>query len=40
MSLEDVRATFYQAAGTVVRLGIISKDGTQRTVSVTLRDFV
>jgi hypothetical protein len=40
MSLEDVRATFYQPAGTVVRLGLSSKDGTQRTVAVTLRDFV
>jgi hypothetical protein len=40
MSLEDVRATFSQASGTVVALGIIGKDGTQRSVSVTLRDFV
>jgi hypothetical protein len=40
MSLEDVRATFYQPVGTVVRLGITSKGGTQRTVAVTLRDFV
>ncbi|MGA8532818.1 MAG: aspartyl protease family protein [Candidatus Tumulicola sp.] len=40
MSLEGVRATFYQPAGTVVRLGVTTKDGTQRTVAVTLRDFV
>ncbi len=40
MSLEKVRATFYQPAGTVVRLDITSKDGTQRKVAITLRDFV
>lgn len=40
LSLEDVRAKFYQPDGTVVRLGVRSKDGTQRTVTVTLRDFV
>lgn len=40
MSLEDVRAKFYQPAGTVVHIGLISKDGSQRTVTVTLRDIV
>jgi hypothetical protein len=38
--LEEARVKFYQSAGTVVRLGVRFKDGTQRPVSVTLRDFV
>ena len=40
MSLEDVRETFYKPTGSIVRLGVISKDGAQRTVAITLRDFV
>jgi hypothetical protein len=40
MSLEDVRAMFSKPAGTVLHLGLVAKDGTQRIVSVTLRDFV
>jgi hypothetical protein len=40
MSLEDVRAVFFGAAGTVVRLGLAGKDGTQRTVALTLADVI
>ncbi len=40
MSLEGVRAAFFAAPGTVVRLGLTSKDGTQRTIALTLADFV
>lgn len=40
MSLERVRAYFLQAAGTTVNVGVIGKDGTQRVVTVTLRDYV
>lgn len=40
MSLEEVRARFYEPAGTVLHIGLIAKDGTRRTVAVTLRDFV
>jgi hypothetical protein len=40
MSLEDVRALFFGAAGTVVQLGLIGKDGSQRTVALTLADVI
>lgn len=40
MSLEDVRTIFSKPAGTVLHIGVVTKDGTQRTVDVTLRDFV
>ena len=40
MSVQDVRNLFGSPAGTVVQLGIVEKDGTQRTVPLTLRDFI
>lgn len=40
MSLRAVRDYFHQAAGTVLKLGVVGKDGTARTVSLTLRDYV
>jgi PDZ domain len=40
MTLEAIRATFTRAAGTVIHLGLTAKDGTQRTVVLTLRDYV
>ncbi len=40
MSLQAVREYFFRPAGTVLRLGIQSKDGAQRTVSLTLRNYV
>jgi C-terminal processing protease CtpA/Prc len=40
MSLEAVRTIFSKPAGTVLHLGVVTKDGTQRTVDVTLRDFI
>jgi aspartyl protease/PDZ domain-containing protein len=40
MTLEAVRAAFTRAAGTVMHLGLTAKDGTQRTATITLRDYV
>jgi Aspartyl protease/PDZ domain len=40
MSLEEVRATFSKPAGTVLHLGVTTKSGVQKTIDVTLRDFV
>ncbi|MBV8198121.1 MAG: PDZ domain-containing protein [Candidatus Eremiobacteraeota bacterium] len=40
MLLSQVRDAFVQPAGTVVTLVIAGKDGTQRTVKITLRDYV
>ncbi len=40
MSLADIRALFSGPAGTVVTLGLTGKDGTTRTVKVTLADYV
>ncbi|MGA8533954.1 MAG: aspartyl protease family protein [Candidatus Tumulicola sp.] len=40
MSLQAVRELFYGAPGTAIRLGLVGKDGTTRTVVLTLRDFV
>jgi hypothetical protein len=40
MSLQSVREMMYGAAGTTIRLGVMSKDGATRNVVVTLQDFV
>jgi hypothetical protein len=40
MSLEDVRAAFFAPSGTVVRLVLTGKDGSQRTIALTLADVV
>jgi hypothetical protein len=40
MSLADVRTAFAQPAGTVVTLLVTGKDGAQRTVKLTLADYV
>lgn len=40
MPLYAIRDLFAQAGGTVVTLGIASKDGTQRSVTFRLRDYV
>jgi hypothetical protein len=40
MSLREVRERFYGAPGTVLQVGIAAKDGTKRTVSLTLKDIV
>ena len=40
MTLGDVRDKFAQPAGTVVKLQLVAKDGTKRTVSLTLKDYV
>ncbi len=40
MLLADVRALFAQPAGTVLTLQLAAKDGTQRTVKITLEDYV
>jgi hypothetical protein len=40
MTLQAVRAVFFGAPGTVVRLGVTGKDGAARSVVLTLRDFV
>ena len=40
MQLGDIRNIFAQPAGTVVTLTIAGKDGAQRTVKLTLRDYV
>ncbi|MGP8099884.1 MAG: aspartyl protease family protein [Candidatus Cybelea sp.] len=40
MSLSQIREIFSQAAGTVVTLQVTSKTGEQRTVKVTLADYV
>ncbi|HLJ84336.1 MAG TPA: aspartyl protease family protein [Candidatus Eremiobacteraceae bacterium] len=40
MTLEAVRAIFTKPAGTVIHLGLTAKDGTQRTATLTLRDYV
>jgi hypothetical protein len=40
MTLQDVRQYFFGAPGTVLQLAIASKDGTKRSVALTLRDFV
>jgi hypothetical protein len=40
MQLGDVRGLLSQPAGTVVTLGITGKDGTSRTVKLTLADYV
>jgi hypothetical protein len=40
MLLGDIRARLAQPAGTVVTLQLSAKDGTQRTVKLTLRDYV
>ncbi len=40
MTLEAVRTMFTRPAGTVIHLGLTAKDGTQRTVVLTLRDYV
>jgi hypothetical protein len=39
-SLQDVRQLFFGAPGTVLQIGLVAKDGTKRTVALTLRDFV
>jgi hypothetical protein len=39
-TLGQMRAAFERPAGTVVRLDLVGKDGSKRTVSVTLRDYV
>ena len=40
MTLGAVRQTFFQPAGTVVQIGLTAKDGTTRTIALTLKDFV
>jgi hypothetical protein len=40
MLLSDVRARFAQAAGTIVTLQVTGKDGTRRSVKLTLEDYV
>ena len=40
MTLQALREMFYGAPGTVIHLGIMGKDGTQRNVVLTLRDYV
>jgi hypothetical protein len=40
MSLQDIRGAFFGAPGTVVNLGLIGKDGSHRTVTITLNDYV
>ncbi|HEY1655527.1 MAG TPA: aspartyl protease family protein, partial [Candidatus Tumulicola sp.] len=40
MTLQAVRELFFGQPGTVLHLGLIGKDGTQRTVALTLQDFV
>jgi aspartyl protease/PDZ domain-containing protein len=40
MSLQAVREMFLEPAGTVLHLGLTSKDGKARSVSLTLRDYV
>jgi Aspartyl protease/PDZ domain len=40
MGLGAVRDAFRAAPGTVVQLGVTAKDGTQRTVALTLQDYV
>jgi C-terminal processing protease CtpA/Prc len=40
MTLDAVRQYFMQPAGTVLKVGVTSKSGTARTVSLTLRDYV
>jgi carboxyl-terminal processing protease len=39
-SLADVRAVFFGTPGTVVALGLTTKDGMPKTVKLTLEDFV
>jgi hypothetical protein len=40
MLLTDVRALFAQPAGTVLTLQLTGKSGTQRSVKLTLQDYV
>jgi hypothetical protein len=40
MSLGQIRDVFSQPAGTVVTLQITGKDGAQRTVKLTLGDYI
>ena len=40
MTLQEVRDLFYGAPGTAIRMTIAGKDGAQRDVVVTLRDYV
>ena len=40
MTLQQVRDLFYGAPGTAIRITLAGKDGTQRDVVVTLRDYV
>lgn len=40
MSLSEIRNLFFQPAGTVITLQVTAKDGTQRTVKLTLADYV
>jgi len=40
MSLDAVRAALMRPAGTLVKLGVAAKDGTNREVDLTLADFV
>ena len=40
MTLQAVRQLFFGAPGTMLQIGLVAKDGTKRTVALTLRDFV
>jgi hypothetical protein len=40
MTLQDVRKLFSGAPGTSLQVGLTAKDGSKRTVTVTLRDFI
>lgn len=40
MSLQDIRKLFSGTPGTALQVGLTAKDGTKRTVTVTLRDYI
>ena len=40
MSLQDIRKLFSGAPGTALQVGLTAKDGSKRTVTVTLRDYI
>jgi C-terminal processing protease CtpA/Prc len=40
MTLQDIRKLFSGAPGTALQVGLTAKDGSKRTVTVTLRDYI
>ncbi|HTA39300.1 MAG TPA: aspartyl protease family protein [Candidatus Acidoferrales bacterium] len=40
MTLQDIRKLFSGTPGTALQVGLIAKDGSKRTVTVTLRDYI